>query len=235
MLEVKTKLNGNIKRYVVYESHDEALSHNITISELNTAIAGDYIRTDNDYVIPLLSKEVIRKGKYGDFIKMIFPNLTWNNMQYYDSGNFRMMPLVWSREPRPNKPRVFVTARHKLFAMYLSKGMDIYTAFNSVFKQQKSRAKREQLIKGIIDNPNFANYMVKEGFMEDIKKVYEKAGISHEWFAKQLKEMVEDKSAHYNVRIKAIEMLESTLNTTEKVEDNAMDELRDKFKISKVS
>jgi len=238
MLEVKTKINGVTKRYVVYESHAEALENGIVVEDIRTAQPGDYVRTDNDYVIPLLSREIIRKSRYGDFKKLRFPNLIWNNMQWYDNNNFRQMPFVWSREPKPTKPRVFVTARQKLFAMYLAKGMDIYAAFNAVFTPQKSRAKKEQLLKQILDNPNFANYMKESGLMESLKDTYKDVGIDDKWLAEQLKKLVESPETNYNTKNKALDMISQVLGTSIQSEiksADGMDELRDKFKITKVS
>lgn len=213
MLTWTIRNRNGVLSFPVYVDDAEAKRYNIVPIPLENAHPGDYCRSDNGYFLPVTSRTSMKHKKKQDlWVQICFPNFTYKNTLYADSGKFRYKTFIWSREPRDiQRDKKFVTGRDKLFALFLSEGMDIDTAMNKIYKGKLSTTQRNRAIGRMLDNPFFIKYIKEKNIVDTLKKRFETNGANDKYFVGELKKILSDKNESATLRLRVIEIFGNVL------------------------
>jgi hypothetical protein len=201
--------------YNVYENATEfeatGLKVTTKLSELKDV--GDYFQTANGYYLPMIGRWIF--GKNGEKIKFVFPRL-------FAITYVRKDGTIW--EPRviydPNHvSRKYIDASDALtFAQMVLAGYEPARAYYLLMKSRSKQLNAKHLSKAYFDF--LESELLHESFrilaMAELKDSLVTVGADADWFATQLKEIVEDKKELRDLRMYALQEIKTALDTNAK-------------------
>jgi len=227
MLLIYSKAGNNERYYKVYESITEFQESDDKnkLNKLDRCEEGDYIITDNGYVVPLIKKYVYDsnpKNKHY-FVDFVFPRAR-HRVCCYNRKYFLRKPLLFFKENIPKPKKKNLTHQMRLFAIYLSRGIDIVDAFKLCYKVRYRNLHVE--ITRILSTDIFIDYLIKELKMLDkFKNSLNDKGVNYDMIAEfYKKELNNDKNTfdqRYQIAERIIEIHSIEDKDTDKEEDNS--------------
>jgi len=214
MLTWTIRNREGIHTFKIYENDREAELCNIIPKSLEEAYPGDYVRTDNGYFIPVTYRTSFKqRSRPHLYVVIHFPNLRYKNTLYADSGRFRYKTFTWSRQPsgKSVKQKEYITSNDKLFALYLSEGMSLDTAFKVIYKKDLPTRKKNRVIGRMLDNPNFIKYLKEKHIVQTLKQKLGDNKVTDDFFIKLLKKILEDKKEPVQLRLRILDTFGSIL------------------------
>jgi len=174
---------------------------------------GDYLRTANGYYLPLIGRHIF--GTKGEKIKFSFPRL-------FAISYVRKDGTIW--EPRviydPNHvSRKYIDASDALtFAQMVLAGYEPARAYYLLMKSRQKHLNAKHLSKSYFDF--LESELLHQSFrilaMAELKDSLVTVGADADWFATQLKEIVEDKKELRDLRMYALQEIKTALDNNAK-------------------
>ena len=184
------------KRYIVY-TESEAREAGIEYKRWDSdPEKGDWILTDDGYVIQVLGKSIISRGydKGGRIYRTIKKSYT-HKTKKFTVGDVEGARYIIGRDKKVaarRHSRYFRRKKEKFFAeLYIAfLGMPDwwYKAYIAAFPEEEGIDKKEcnTKLKALLKRK-----VVRETIMEQLKDTLEKVGMTKEWYFKQLKKLIE--------------------------------------------
>jgi hypothetical protein len=212
----------NIIKYI-YENEEEFIATGLTdvpIDRIHTAVVGDYVKSSNGYYLPVLRIDKFRKHtliRPVYFLKVMFPLGHMIATDYYqDTDSIRYKYLNFSRDGAIK--RKIPTARLKMMVHYLANGMDIYDAYFCAYCVKCPRTTEgyidlENKLRQILETDTFINLLKEYKVVDTLKDALAKEGVSKEYIAKYMKDILEDKESKPDLKKMVLQNILNIQNT----------------------
>lgn len=181
------KMNFDNKPCYIYENMNEFRSsiHKDKLKEYVEAEVGDYVETDNGYYIPLLGYKdsTFKHREYGILQRrvLIFPYYTF---RYIISQSHKKKRMVYQRSISAITNNRKLSPHESMVLKLMSEGFTLYKATKHVYPDKHFH----RLLK-MLSNPHFTNRL--KGIAVSLKEHIESNGITHEYIAKKMKDILE--------------------------------------------
>ena len=209
MKKVSITVKKEIFYYDVYENVQEFETTGIEAkTRLDTLQVGDYFQTDNGYYLPLVSIRVF--GKNSEKLKFTFPRLY--TMAYRRKDGTLWQPRI-IYDPDHVKRKYIDVSDALTFAQMVLAGHSPARAYY-ILRKQNEKVNGHRMSKQYFDF--LESEILHESFkvlaMAELKTELDTVGADANWFAKQLKEIVEDRKEIKEIRLYALQAVKGLLD-----------------------
>lgn len=242
MKRISTKLKDSsvYQDFIIYEHIEEVEKHNIKVVPLLKAKPKDYVKTDNGFYLPLISRKeyVYKKNPNIVNIRLQFPRCQYTYTLYIPTKKITRNPFNYISDPNLRMKTKF-NVKVSLVAEIMAKGAPIHDAIRIVYPNSSSR-EIDYKAKAFVRNEEFIEYFMEKANMKELIESLEKAGLTYDFLAQKLKESIDKKNNlasiqfAYNVVSKAKELDKQerkAFNTKEDIgqlDDSLYEKLKDK-------
>jgi len=178
-----------------YDSHTEfSQSEHYALHNPNLLDAkpGEYIKSNNGWYLPIISKIEHKRGKTQyTLIKIRVPKhyilINRNDL----TG--KIIKYSFHFDPDGQRARhTFKTVRLKFFAKLVANNVDIYTAYRKAYLTGERRTIQLHILDKLISSDIFYEVLKEHGYMKTLKNELEAEGVTITSIAKKLKDLIED-------------------------------------------
>ena len=198
---------GECNDYKIYENEQEFKESGIKTVSIENAVKGDYVKTHNGYYVPITFRTDKKTKKGNIFMKLGYPGGLYANTWYGSGEKLRSgVYMYYHREGHKPNRMAKLSNHEKLVVNFVLTGMDLEDAFRAVYKTNNYKTMSQKLAK-MLQKKAFLDFLKENGQMGQLKDQLDNHGANSSWFAKFLKETIEDKKASAALKNKCIDII----------------------------
>ena len=177
------------KDYVIYERVEEIEENKINVVDLIGSQAGDYVKSDNGYYIPIIRVHEYRTYKHPNYIYInyVMPRLTYSIIKDLKTGKYTTSTFFYTFDQSMQK-RKKLSAHQRLVARLMTKGVRIVDAVDQVYSTNCP----SDIANKLIENDAFLDYLIEISDMKKLEESLEEAGLNYKFLAENIVKKIED-------------------------------------------
>jgi len=195
---------GNID-YKIYENVDEFKKCKKKLATFDDCDTGDYLKTDNGFYMPLISKKRYNRTLTVEFWVFIFPRFQMNMIKYNNTQRWKRKQFLYQHEAYKNiKITQTIRVEDLLFAELIKADIGVREAYNKAYGKTYDIQAMSKKLWHLFENIKFIS-ILSEGTMK-LKDSFEEAGVTQKWLGEQLKKMLENDKTSDKMKEKVIDL-----------------------------
>jgi hypothetical protein len=184
------------------------------VEDMTTCKFHNYVRSNNGYYVECIGISTwYNRPRKTIVYRLRFPGHRMQNYLFLSKGKreWKLQEFIWTREATFDAMH-YVMPQMKQFVVYLNAGYDMNMALMMAYPKYTSNQDKRLLLFRLYNSETFMQYLKDNFKMDDIKAVFNDAGVNEKWFAEQLKAIIE-MPGDPRVKMKAMDTIQIILNT----------------------